>query len=94
MLGKLKETALNDLFLATLVIYCSGWVLLILGIIIKSFFDDGGYKSRLTGEVIARNPSFIFEQIILLGIVILPVILLMALIHITISVNRLEKKLA
>ena len=38
MINKLKETALNDLFLAALVIYCSGWVLLILYVLIDSFF--------------------------------------------------------
>ena len=93
MINKLRETALNDLFLAALVIYCSGWVLLILYVLIDSFFNaDGVYKNRLTGEMIT-NPSLVLEQLVMFGIIIFPLMALLGLISIKISVNRLEKKL-
>ena len=93
MIGKLKETALKELFLTTLVIYCSGWVSLILYVIIDSFFNaDSVYKNRLTGEMIT-NPSLVLEQLVMFGILIFPLMALLGLISIKISINRLEKNL-
>ena len=93
MIGKLKEAALKDMFLTTLVIYCSGWALLILYLIMDSFFNaDGVSKDRLTGEMIT-NPSLVLEQLVLFGVLIFPLMALLGLISIKISINRLGKKL-
>ena len=92
MLKKIKDLALKDLFLTSFVIYCSGWFGLVFYLIINSFFVDGSYKSRMTGEMIS-DPSKIFEQIIMFGIIIFPLMALMGLINIKISLNRIEKRL-
>jgi len=91
MLKKIKDLALKDLFLTSFVIYFSGWFGLVFYSIINSFFVDGSYKSR-TGEMIS-DPSKIFEQIIIFGIIIFPLMALMGLISIKISLNRIEKRL-
>ena len=93
MLNKFKETVLKDCLLTALVIYCSGWVSLIIYVIIDSFFNaDGVYKDRLTGEMIT-NPSLVLEQLVMFGILIFPLMALLGLISIKISINRLGKKL-
>ena len=92
MLKKIKDLALKDLFLTSFVIYCSGWFGLVFYLIISSFFVDGSYKSRMTGEMIS-DPSKIIEQIVFFGIVIFPLMTLLALINIKMSINKIEKRL-
>ena len=92
---KLKEIAKKDIFVTSLVIYCSGWVLMILYIIVGSFFTKGGeYQSRLPG---LDNPTSLIwdiaENLALFNIVIFPLIALIALVNIKMSINRIEKKL-
>ena len=92
MLNKLKKIALKDLWTTALVLYCSGWIILILSVIIDSFFDNphDGVNGRYTAELLS-DPSRIFEQIIMFGIIIFPLVALMGLINIKISLNRIEK---
>ena len=92
MLNKLKKIALKDLWTTALVLYCSGWIILILYVIIDSFFDNNNYgvNGRYTAELLS-DPSRIFEQIIMFGIIIFPLMALMGLINIKISLNRIEK---
>ena len=92
MLNKIKKIALMDLWTTALVIYCSGWIILILYVIIDSFFDNNNYgvNRRFNAELLS-DPSRIFEQIILFGIIIFPLMALMGLINIKISLNRIEK---
>ena len=94
MLDKLKITALKDLSLSVLVLYCSGWVILIFYVIMDSVFDNPHYgvNGRYTAELLS-DPSRIFEQIIMFGIIIFPLMALLGLINIKISLNRIEKKL-
>ena len=94
MLNKLKETALKDWLLTALVIYCSGWVTLIIYVIIDSFFNaDGVSKNRLTGEMIT-NPGLVLEQLVIFGIIIFPLMALLGLISIKISINKLDKQMS
>ena len=93
MLNKLKKIALKDLWTTALVLYCSGWIILILYVIMDSFFNPHyGVNGRYTAELLS-DPSRIFEQIIMFGIIIFPLMALMGLINIKISLNRIEKKL-
>ena len=92
---KLKEIAKKDIFVTSLVIYSSGWVLMILYIIVGSFFTKGGeYQSRLPEKMI-DNPTILMwdiaENLALFSIFIFPLIALIALINIKISLNRIEK---
>ena len=95
MLNKLKKIALKDLWTTALVLYCSGWIILILYLIVDSVFDNPHYgvNGRYTAELLS-DPSRIFEQIIMFGIIIFPLMALMGLISIKISVNRLEKQIS
>jgi len=95
MLNKIKKIALKDLWTTALVIYCSGWIILILYVIIDSFFDNNNYgvNRRFNAELLS-DPSRIFEQIILFGIIIFPLMALIGLINIKISLNRIQKKLS
>ena len=95
MLNKLKKTALKDLSTTALVLYCSGWIILILYAIIDSFFNNANYgvTGRYTAERLS-DPSRIFEEVILFGVIIFPLMALMGLISIKISVNRLEKQIS
>ena len=95
MLNKLIKTALKDLWTTALVLYCSGWIILILYVIMDSVFDNPHYgvNGRYTAELLS-DPSRIFEQIIMFGIIIFPLMALMGLISIKISVNRLEKQVS
>ena len=95
MLNKIKKTALKDLLLTALVLYCSGWIILILYVIVDSVFDNPHYgvNGRYTAELFS-DPSRIFEQIIMFGIIIFPLMALLGLINIKISVNRLEKQIS
>jgi len=91
MLNKLKKIALKDLWTTALVLYCSGWIILILYVIMDSFFNPHyGVNGRYTAELFS-DPSKIFEQIIMFGIIIFPLMALMGLINIKISLNRIEK---
>ena len=92
MLNKLKKIALKDLWTTALVLYCSGWIILIFYVIVDSVFDNPHYgvNGRYTAELFS-DPSRIFEQIIMFGIIIFPLIALIALINIKISLNRIEK---
>ena len=93
MLNKLKKIALKDLWSTVLVLYCSGWIILILYVIMDSFSNPHyGVNGRYTAELFS-DPSKIFEQIIMFGIIIFPLMALMGLINIKISLNRIEKKL-
>ena len=87
---KLKEIAKKDIFVTSLVIYCSGWVLMILYIIVGSFFTKGGeYQSRLPGKMIDNPTSLIWdiaENLALFSIVIFPLIALIALVNIKMSI--------
>ena len=95
MLNKLKKIALKDLWTTALVLYCSGWIILILYVIVDSVFDNPHYgvNGRYTAELLS-DPSRIFEQIIMFGIIIFPLMALMGLTSIKISVNRLEKQVS
>ena len=95
MLNKLKKIALKDLWTTALVLYCSGWIILIFYVIVDSVFDNPHYgvNGRYTAELFS-DPSKIFEQIIMFGIIIFPLMALMGLISIKISVNRLEKQVS
>ena len=94
---KLKEIAKKDIFVTSLVIYSSGWVLMILYNIVGSFFTKGGeYQSRLPEKMI-DNPTILMwdiaENLALFSIFIFPLVALIALINIKMSINRIEEKL-
>ena len=95
MLNKFKKTALKDLSTTALVLYCSGWIILILYAIIDSVLNNANYgvHGRYTAERLS-DPSKIFDEVILFGVIIFPLMALMGLISIKISVNRLEKQIS
>ena len=95
MFNKFKKTALKDLSTTALVLYCSGWIILILYVIIDSVLNNANYgvTGRYTAERLS-DPSRIFEEIMMFGIIIFPLMALMGLISIKISVNKLEKQIS
>ena len=95
MLDKLKITALKDLSLSVLVLYCSGWVILIFYVIMDSVFDNPHYgvNGRYTAELLS-DPSRIFEQIIMFGIIIFPLMALMGLVSIKVSIQKLQEEVS
>jgi len=95
MLDKLKITALKDLFLSVLVLYCSGWVILIFYVIMDSIFDNPHYgvNGRYTAELFS-DPSRIFEQIIMFGIIIFPLMALLGLVSIKVSIQKLQEEVS
>ena len=95
MFNKFKKTALKDLSTTALVLYCSGWIILILYVIMDSVFNNTNYgvNGRYNAEQLS-DPSRIFEEIMMFGIIIFPLMALMGLISIKISVNRLEKQIS
>ncbi len=96
MIRKLKMFANKDVFVTGLLVYCSGWFLLYLYWIAESFFNAGGVSTpRMVGmDQPANLIKEIIEQSALLGILIFPLVALVALVNIKMSINRLEKKLS
>ena len=95
MLNKLIKTALKDLWTTALVLYCSGWIILILYVIVDSVFDNPHYgvNGRYTAELFS-DPSRIFEQIIMFGIIIFPLMALMGLVSIKVSIQKLQEEVS
>ena len=95
MLNKLIKTALKDLWTTALVLYCSGWIILILYVIIDSAFDNPHYgvNGRYTAELLS-DPSRIFEQIIMFGIIIFPLMALLGLVSIKVSIQKLQEEVS
>ena len=96
MIHKLKMFVNKDVFVTGLLVYCSGWLLLYLYWIARSFFNAGGeYIPRMVGmDQPASLIKEIIEQAALLGILIFPLVALATLVNIKMSINRLEKKLS
>ena len=96
MMHKLKLFENKDVFVKGLLVYCSGWFLLYLYWIVDSFFNAGGeYTPRIVGMDQPVNLiKDILEQAALFGILIFPLVALVALVNIKMTLNRMEEKLS
>ena len=97
MIQKFKKIIQKDYFLTSMVIYFSGWLMLILYFILDYMIDNSVIRPRIPANH-SGNTGYLLESILsditMILVFVFPLVALFALVNIKISLNRIENKLA